>query len=355
MHIGIDLGFGNLRENLSDAAMYAGEVGLADMAERLGFDSVWAVEHHFSDYAMCPNNIVFLAHVAGRTERVKLGTAAVIVPWHDPLRVAENMIMLDILSDGRALLGLGRGLSRTEYAPFQIPMDQSRGRFDEAAAMIVQALETGYIEGAGPYYPQPRTALRPRPRASFADRMYCAAGSPDSIASAVTLGAGLLAFVTKPVTENMDLFTGYRDQYRATHNMEAPPILCTINLYCHEDGNLARERAHGWIERYFHSHVKHYEMAGDHFQHITGYQRHAEMAEALRDVGLDKAADRYAASALVGTPDEIIEKITDVHRTLGGFALAVSPAYGGMPYEDAERSLELFGKEVLPAARRLGE
>ncbi len=354
MHIGIDLGFGNLHENLSDEAMYAGEVRLADMAERLGFDSVWAVEHHFSDYAMCPDNILFLAHMAGRTERMKLGTGAVIVPWHDPLRVAENMIMLDILSSGRALLGLGRGLSRVEYGPFRIPMGESRGRFDEAATMIVQALETGYIEGSGPYYPQPRTELRPHPRGSFSDRLYCAAGSPDSIASTVELGAALLAFVTRPVHENMELFTSYRDQYRARNNAEAPPIQCTINLYCHEDGELARERAHGYIDRYFYANVKHYEMAGDHFQEIEGYQRHAEMARALREFGLDKAAGRYAASALVGTPDEIIEKITDIHELLGGFELVVGPAYGGMPYAEAERSLELFGKEVLPVARELG-
>lgn len=355
MHIGIDLGFGNLHENLSDDQMYAGELRIADMAERLGFDSIWAVEHHFSDYAMCPDNILFLAHMAARTERVKLGTGAVIVPWHDPLRVAERMIMLDILSDGRALLGLGRGLSRTEYAPLRIPMAESRGRFDEAAAMIVDALETGYIEGSGPFYPQPRTSLRPRPRGSFSNRLYCAASSPDSTASAVELGAALLAFITKPVSENMDLFTSYRGQYQARHNVPAPPVMCMINLYCDEDGGLARERARGYIEKLFRANVRHYEMTGDHFRRIAGYQRHAEMAEALRESGLDQAADRYAESALVGSPQEILAKIAEIHETLGGFDLAVTPAFGGMPYEEAERSLELFGKEVLPAARGLSE
>ncbi|MGF7234013.1 MAG: LLM class flavin-dependent oxidoreductase [Frankia sp.] len=354
MHIGIDLGFGNLYENLGDEEVYAGELRLADLAERLGFDSVWAVEHHFSDYGMCPDNILFLAHVAGRTERVKLGTGAVIVPWHNPLRVAEKLIMLDILSGGRALVGLGRGLSRAEYAPFQIAMGESRGRFDEAAAMIVNALETGYMEGVGPYYPQARVPLRPRPPLSFTNRLYCAAGSPDSVASTVSLGAGLLTFLTKPVEESLDLFTSYRKQYQARLGVEAPPVFCTINIYCHEDGDLARERAHGYIERYFAAHVRHYEMAGDHFQHTAGYGRYAQLAEALRESGLDKAADRYAATALVGTPDEILEKITKIHATLGGFGLVVAPAYGAMPYEQAERSLELFGKEVLPVARRLG-
>ncbi len=74
---------------------------------------------------MCPDNVVLLANVAARTRNVRLGTSAVILPWNDPLRVAEKMIMLDILSGGRAILGMGRGLSRVEYAPFGIPMAES--------------------------------------------------------------------------------------------------------------------------------------------------------------------------------------------------------------------------------------
>jgi alkanesulfonate monooxygenase SsuD/methylene tetrahydromethanopterin reductase-like flavin-dependent oxidoreductase (luciferase family) len=184
-HIGVNLGFGNLHENLTDEQMYQGELALAELADRLGYDSLWAVEHHFDDYAMCPDNVVLLGCVAGRTEHLMLGTGAVILPWNDPLRVAEKMIMLDILSGGRALFGMGRGLSRMEYAPFRIEMSESRARFDEAAPMIAEALETGWIEGDGPYYPQPRTRLRPSPRGSFSGRLYCVAGSPDSIASCV--------------------------------------------------------------------------------------------------------------------------------------------------------------------------
>src|SRR5260370_3416227 len=166
-HVGVNLGFGNRHESLTDEQMYVGEVQIAELADRLGFDSLWAVEHHFDDYAMCPDNVVFLANIAARTERIKLGTGAVILPWNNPLRVAEKMIMLDILSGGRAMFGIGRGLSRIEYAPFQIPMSESRDRFDEAAAMVLSALETGWIAGGGPFYPQPRIQLRPIPPASF--------------------------------------------------------------------------------------------------------------------------------------------------------------------------------------------
>jgi alkanesulfonate monooxygenase SsuD/methylene tetrahydromethanopterin reductase-like flavin-dependent oxidoreductase (luciferase family) len=122
------------------------------------------------------------------------------------------------------IFGMGRGLSRTEYAPFGIAMSQSRGRFDEAATMIAMALETGWIEGDGPYYPRPRTRLRPSPPRSCRGRLYRVAGSSDSVSSCVALGASLLTIVTQPVPNLMPVFTTYREQYRAAHGVEAPPI-----------------------------------------------------------------------------------------------------------------------------------
>jgi alkanesulfonate monooxygenase SsuD/methylene tetrahydromethanopterin reductase-like flavin-dependent oxidoreductase (luciferase family) len=352
-HIGVNLGFGNLHERLTDEQMYAGELRLAELADRLGYDSLWSVEHHFDDYAMCPDNVVLLANVAGRTERVLLGTGAVILPWNSPLRVAEKMIMLDILSGGRVIFGMGRGLSRTEYAPFGIPMSESRGRFDEAAAMIVSALETGWIEGDGPYYPTPRTQLRPSPPRSFRGRLYCVAGSPDSVASCVSLGASLLTIVTQPVRNLMPLFTSYREQYRVFHGADAPPIGLNINMYCHEDAEVARERALLYVHRFFASNVRHYEFTGEHFAQIEGYQRYDEIARAFREMGVDTAADNYAACALSGTPDQILAKVAEIGDVLGSFELTVLPSFGGMPYEQAEQSLQLFAKEVMPGAREL--
>jgi alkanesulfonate monooxygenase SsuD/methylene tetrahydromethanopterin reductase-like flavin-dependent oxidoreductase (luciferase family) len=350
-HIGVNLGFGNLHETLTDEQMYAGEIKIAELAEQLGYDSLWAVEHHFDGYAMCPDNVVLLANIAGRTERMKLGTAAVILPWNDPLRVAEKMIMLDILSGGRAIFGMGRGLSRMEYAPFGIDMSESRARFDEAAAMIVAALESGWITGDGPYYPRPRTQLRPSPPRSFRGRLYCVAGSPDSVKSCVSLGASLLTIVTAPVPTLMPVFDSYRDQWRAAYGTEAPPIALNMNMYCHPSAEIAGERAQTYIHRFFASNVRHYEFMGTHFKDIKGYERYDEVAAMFRQAGLEGAASAYAACALTGTPDQIVAKLAGIKEVLGSFELTVLPSFGAMPYDQAEASLELFAKEVLPAAR----
>lgn len=353
LNIGINLGFGNLHESLTDEQMFEGDIGMGVLADQLGYDAVWVVEHHFDDYSLCPDNLLMLAHFAALTSNCKLGTAAVIVPWNDPLRVAEKALMVDILSKGRLLLGLGRGLSRKEYEPFRIPLDETRARFDEAAAMIFEAVETGVIEGKGPFYPQPRAELRPRPRGSFDGRRYCVAGSPDSLVAAARLKAQMMSFIVRPVADLMPEFTRYRELYEEQHGEVAPPISLAVNMYCHEDDDVAHERQLEYIHRFFMSNVDHYEMAGEHFATTKGYERYAENAARLREFGLEKAAQNYAATALWGNPERVLGQIEAIRDVVGDFELSLTCAFGGMPYDQARASLELFAREVMPKARDL--
>ena len=91
MHVGMASIFQNPGQRRPDHEVYREELRLADLAEPLGFDSIWSVEHHFTDYTMCPDVVQFLTYMAGRTTRVRLGSMVVVLPWHDPLRVAEEV------------------------------------------------------------------------------------------------------------------------------------------------------------------------------------------------------------------------------------------------------------------------
>ena len=162
-----------------------------------------------------------------------------------------------------------------------------------------------------------------------------------------------MTIVTRPVADLMPVFTSYREQYRAAHGRQAPPISLNVNMYCHEDAEVARERSLPYIHTFFASNVRHYEFTGHHFAQTEGYQRYDEIAQAFRQMGVEAAADAYAASALCGTPDQIIKQIADIQNVLGSFQLIVLPSFGGMPYDQAGQSLELFAKEVMPAAREL--
>src|SRR5881396_1225297 len=146
MHVGLATVFQNPKKLRSDYDVYRNELRLADQAEPLGFESIWGVEHHFTDYTMCPDVLQFLAYMAGRTSRAKLGSMVVVLPWHDPMRVAEEVSMLDHLSDGRVILGLGRGAGKVEFDGFRLAMEESRPRFVESARMLIEGLERGYFQ-----------------------------------------------------------------------------------------------------------------------------------------------------------------------------------------------------------------
>ncbi|MBK5238898.1 MAG: LLM class flavin-dependent oxidoreductase [Actinomycetales bacterium] len=353
LHIGAGFGFGKGDPTVTDEEVYTSETELAVMSEAWGFDSVWAVEHHFSDYAFCPDNLLWLSHIAARTSTIKLGTGAVILPWNaQPIRVAEKLLMLDILSKGRAIFGMGRGLSRKEFAPFGVPLDETRERFDESAAMIIKALKTGVIEGEGPFYPQPATELRPRPIGSWYGRYYTVAGSRDSMLAGVQNKAGLMSFILKPVDKLLPTFQAYQDHYAEVWGEKAPPIMLNTAMYCHEDEATAVEGHYKYVGNFFDANVAHYEMNGTHFAETKGYERYAASADIINEKGISQAGRDYAEAALYGTPKMILDKLVWIQEQMGEFDLILQAAFGGMSHETSRASMELFAKEVIPKARQ---
>jgi alkanesulfonate monooxygenase SsuD/methylene tetrahydromethanopterin reductase-like flavin-dependent oxidoreductase (luciferase family) len=332
------------------------EIWLMEQVEGLGFDICCSPEHHFDiDYSACPDNFMPLAWLAARTSRIKLCLGAVILPWNDPLRAAEKLSMLDHLSNGRCIAGFGRGLSKMEYAHFGIPMDESRGRFDEALPMVLGALRSGEIEGAGPFYPQVRTPVHPVPRPGLADD-FCSVGmSPDSATVAGAIGARLLSFITKPTAEMMPLFNCYLDAFRANHPGKTPHIIMDDFYLVRESADEAFELGMKYTSAYYRTVVRHYEFDGDHFAKTKGYTAYAEGAEQLRAAGIEAAAEAYVKCQLgVGSPRQILERLEERLTYLGPeISMAGCFFYGGMTRDEAIASLQLFSAKVMDEARAL--
>src|SRR6266542_2186181 len=179
----------------SDAAVVAEHLALGDLAEPLGFDSLFALEHHFTGYAMSPAPAQLLSYYAGRTRRIQLGTSVIVLPWHDPVRVAEEIALLDILCGGRCQFGFGRGAGSVEYVGFRIPMEEARARFAEAAQIVIKALTHDVFEHAGEFFQIPPTSIRPRPISHPERRFYASSVSPDSAEIMARLGFGLLVIM----------------------------------------------------------------------------------------------------------------------------------------------------------------
>src|ERR1700689_121017 len=219
-------------DGMSGRQVWDENIRLAKQAPALGFDVLWSAEHHFFDYSFCPDNLQVMTYLASACPDIDLGTAAVIVPWHDPVRVAEQAAVLDLLSKGRLRLGLGRGLARREFAAFRLSMDESRERFDEAAPMIVEALGTGFIVGDGKFYKRPRIEIRPRPQHSFDGRIYAVASSEDSVVSAAKLGAHMVMFADRPWEMRLPVVERGRKVPREFHGTPAPHVMLTEFCVC---------------------------------------------------------------------------------------------------------------------------
>ena len=336
-------------DNITDAEVYDEELELALMADQLGIDELWVVEHHFEDYSFCPDNFVYLAHVAALTKQIKLATGAVIVPWNaQPLRVAEKAALLDQLSGGRFLLGLGRGLSRREYNQFGISMDDARGRFDEAAPMIINALETGVMEEHhGKYFDQPRAVIRPKPK-SFKGRIKQVAMSPDSVEEAAQLGAQIMQFTYKPIEVHKQEIAAYTAAFRKHQGRPAPiPIMTDITV-CDTNADRAAENAHKYIRNYLLSVMHHYEMMGEHFKHAKGYEAYGDAATAMQTMGLEAVCEGYVNGQVWGTPQQMLEGFEKRRQVIGDFDILMIPRFAGMPFEVAKRTLKVFAEEVVP-------
>ena len=354
MRVGMGTVFQNPHDQRPDHEVYANELRLTDLAEPLGFDSVWGVEHHFTDYTMCPDVLQFLTWVAGRTRRLQLGSMVVVLPWHDPLRVAEQVSVLDHMSGGRLILGIGRGLGRVEFAGFRVAMEESRGRFVESAETLLRGLEDGYCVYDGEFVKQPRTPIRPKPFKSFRGRTYAAAISPESAHIMAKLGVGILIIPQKPWDVVAADLGAYRAAYREVNGTDAPPTVCAGWTFCDEDPARAREMAVRWIGGYWDSVLRHYELASGHLKQTKGYEYYARMSEIAREKGGTDALSEFFLNLQVwGTPAQCIEKILDIRSRVGCDTFVGVFSYAGMPGEEAERNVRLFAREVMPALQTL--
>jgi len=349
MHVGMGVIFQATDPKRTDHDVYAAELKLGDLAEPLGFDSIWGVEHHFTDYTMCPDVLQYLTYFAGRTKRVQLGSMVVVLPWHDPMRVAEQISVLDHVSNGRFIFGMGRGLGRVEFEGFGVDQNTARERFVESAQMLIEGLERGWCEFDGRLIKQKRRDIRPRPFKSFKGRTYAAAVSPESSEIMAKLGIGLLVIPQKPWDAVMEEMGNYRRIYREVNKADARPPILAGWVFCDRDAKKAEAMAREYIGGYWHTVLKHYELVGDHLGKLKGYESYGAMQENISKPGMqDAMIDFFLGLQIWGTPDQCCDRIIDFTERLGSETFSGVFSYAGMPYDIAEANLRLFASDVLP-------
>lgn len=348
MHTGLTLIFQNLDHERPDADIYRQELRYARQAEERGFDSIWTPEHHFSNYELTPNVPQFLSWVAGQTSKIKLGTMVSVLPWGDPVRTAESFTMLDHLSEGRAILGMGRGLGRVEFEGFRVPMNHSRQLYTEYAEFIMTALETGVMEYDGELLKQPRVDLRPEPYATFRGRTFASAVSPQSIDLMARLGIGLMVIPQKPWHTVEKELQDYRKRFFELNGEQAPKPIIAIFTGVGETEEEAQVMRDVYLQNYALSTVDHYEFHNVGFAQIEGYEYYAALARNIEKHGIDGFAAFLADLQVWGTPDQVVDRILEYVERLDAGGVLLIPAFGKMPEDVADKNFELISTQILP-------
>jgi alkanesulfonate monooxygenase SsuD/methylene tetrahydromethanopterin reductase-like flavin-dependent oxidoreductase (luciferase family) len=196
-----------------DSSAYHDFINYVAEAEKLGFSSVFLVEHHFTGFGQVSASMSLLSYLAAKTERIRLGTAVVVLPWHNPVLVAEQAATLDLLSNGRLDFGVGKGYRAYEFSGFCIPQDEATARFDEAMEVIRKAwTSTGRFSYEGRYWHYDNIVVEPYPIQRPHPPFWLGAGSAESIRRAAREGYNLLLDQIAPTDLIIERVKTFREE-----------------------------------------------------------------------------------------------------------------------------------------------
>ena len=330
------------------------EVDQMVLSEQLGYDAIWLTEHHYSDYGLSSAPSVLAATVAARTERIRLGLAVYVLPFHHPLRLAEETATLDILRRGRLTVGLGRGNRPIEFLGHGVVQDESRTRLEEGVEILVQAWTRDRVNFHGrhwnitniPVYPKP--VSRPHPPIAFA------VGSQASLEWAGRRGYALMSSgLFRPVNVALESRQIYENSLRAAGHDDATVAgllarwVYTKHVYVAPTDAEARADAEGPERWYLDSYARSISPAGLDGLSEAVYRDAARTAQQMSELRWEELVEQ---SLLVGSPATVRRQVAELEAA-GVGQLLCWMNFGGMPPEKARRSMRLFAEEVMPAFR----
>jgi alkanesulfonate monooxygenase SsuD/methylene tetrahydromethanopterin reductase-like flavin-dependent oxidoreductase (luciferase family) len=327
---------------LSSEKMYGRLEEWAVLAEDLGYDSVWLAEHHFSSYGYIPNPLLMAVKLAQVTQRIRLGTAVLVLPFWNPLRVAEDIAMTDQLTGGRLEVGVARGYQPYEFQRFDIDMNDNRERTDEALEVLLRALTEDGFEYHGRYFNIPETTIFPKPSQKPRPPIWLAAHTPESFDIAVRYG--LKAITTnsgRPIEVLEEGWAAFLES-RRSHGLEGDAEFAVQQQLCVAPTN---DEARAQMEhfRYAFRQVNHLRSGTQHV--VRGY------SEPLPIEGEPSLDEIFTRRTLSGSPETVRAKLAAYQDVCGITALNCTFQLGAMEPETVTRSMRLFAEGVMPHFR----
>ena len=296
-----------------------------EIMDRSGFDAVWLAEHHFNTYSVCPSVHLMATHVAARTRNLRIGTAVSLAPFYHPLRLAEEVALLDVLSGGRVNWGAGRGFDRTEFTAFGVPVDESHARFRECVEIVLAAWQNERLSFHGEHWQFDDVEVLPKPAQRPHPPVWLAATSPDSVRWAAAHGYSILMDPHAAHTEIAYKRELYREELEAhgfsIEGRELPMARLLAIAPSEDEAREVARRGAAWT--------------------VGSYANPGVGAPGIPSAGPIDPVQRYLDGAVVwGTPESVADELARLRSEMFLDYLLCAPL--------SHESFVLFTDKVLP-------
>lgn len=311
-----------------------------ELAEALGFDSFWVAEHHFHEYGAIPRPPIWLAAAAQRTKRIKLGSAVVVLPFDNPLRVAEDYAMLDILSGGRLILGVGSGYLKHEFEGFRINPEEKRERFDESLEIILKAWNGERFSFHGKYNDITDVQLNTVPIQKPHPTVAIAILRNDAAKHVAARGMPMMMIpyaTTEHISELAETITLYKQSFPQSLASNPEPVtsdyisarerraearaIFALHTHCAETSDIAISEARAPMDRYVRT-------------RLYAKNRSFELLDEKNLIA-------------IGNPDKVIDTLK-IYEQAGLTDFLAINNFGGLPHAQVLTSLRMLAQHVMP-------
>jgi alkanesulfonate monooxygenase SsuD/methylene tetrahydromethanopterin reductase-like flavin-dependent oxidoreductase (luciferase family) len=341
----------NMREGVSTVELYRQQIEEIELAERLGFHHIWLYEHHVSPGGPMPSPNLMIAAAAKSTSRIRMGAMVNILPYRNPLLVAEEAAMLDVLTNGRLDMGIGRGLRPQEFDAFCIPQAQSREMFLESLEVIRRVFADESFRHEGRYYSIDKQiplapALVQKPHPPF----LISAQSAESLRFAAQNDFPF-AQIDALIEECERDQKTYREIQIAHGHAPASRLIITREIYVADTDEQAQREALPYLKNYWNLWKRYTELAEE-GRMPDSYDYWRKTAPRLQAMDFEELSAR--GLVMIGSAETVARKLIEHGQRLDLFALACVFKFGSMPQDMTLNSMRRFAEEVMPRVAATG-
>lgn len=319
------------QDNIPIHAIYDSRLKLVELYEKYGFSTCHVTEHHFTPLGLAPSPLIFLAAASRITKRIHFAPLVLIATLYNPLRLAEEICMLDHLTNGRIEIGLGRGVSPHELGFYGIEPKDTRAIYKEAVEVLMAALTRDVVDYHGEHFHFSNVPMELRPLQQPHPPVWYGTASADTAARAACENANIVSL--QRAADASVPIERYKEEWRKIHGASGkkmPHAGLTRHVYVAETDAKAEERGRFGFDKFFDSLGYLWRKFGD------------------AEIGMQNVNRSREEALLTGSPATVREKIEEQIETSGANYFVARFAYGNLTHEESVRSLELFANEVMP-------